>query len=313
MENNLLSVILLSYYSKNRIITAYEKLSKLFEEEKIPFEFIVMDDGSKDESYGIACDLEKQHDNVRAYKLARNYGSMYSMFAGLSKCNGACAVHIPDDEQQPYDTLVKMYRLWQEGYKIIVPYRVDRDDSKVSAFFSNSYYKLMNAISDVQYPMGGADLAFVDREVIDLLVNRIHARNTMFIAEVLGLGFDPFFLPYHRPLGLNEGKSHFTFKKKLKLAFDSLFSNSTLPLRMITYMGLSCFVVSVIAFIFYFYIAAFGNRVFWGMIVPGWASLFLLILLLGGLVLMSIGIVSEYIWRIFDEVKDRPGYIIKKK
>src|ERR1043165_6653909 len=118
-SGKLLSVILMSYYSKRRIVTCYDRLRKVLDAENIPFELIVMDDGSLDESYQIALELERKHpQQVRAYQLSRNYTSYYSMFAGLSVCNGACAMPIPDDEQQPYDTIVQMYRLWEGGQKI---------------------------------------------------------------------------------------------------------------------------------------------------------------------------------------------------
>ena len=313
MNSKLLSIILLSYYSKERIRKSYLAVKQLLDNENIPFEFIVMDDGSKDESFIMAMELEKEFDNVRAYQLSRNYGSNYSCFAGLSLCYGACALPMPDDEQQPYDTIVKMYRLWEKGEKIIIPCRESREDSKLQSFLSQSYYKMMNSVSDIQYPHGGADLAFLDREVIDIINTRIHPRNTMYIAEVLNLGFNPYFLPYTRPIGLNEGKSRWTFKKRLKLALDSLFSNSTFPLRIISYLGFLISILSFMAIVFYIYVAIWGNREFWGITVPGWTSIIILMFLLGGLVLLSLGIISEYLWRIYDEVKDRPGYIVKKK
>lgn len=313
MNSKLLTIILLSYYSKDRIRKSYNAIKQLLDGEGIPFEFIVMDDGSKDESFFMAQELEKEFDNVRAYQLSRNYGSMYSIFAGLSISKGACVLPMVDDEQQPYDTIVKMYRLWEEGEKIIIPCRESRDDSKLQSFLSLSYYKMMNAVSDIQYPQGGADLAFLDREIVDILNKRIHPRNTMFIAEVLNMGFSPLFLPYSRPIGLNDGKSRWTIKKRCKLALDSLFSNSTFPLRLISYLGLTISLLSFVAIIFYLYIAICGNKLFWGITVPGWTSIILLMFFLGGLVLLSLGVISEYLWRIFDEVKDRPGYIIKKR
>jgi len=314
MEDKKLTLILLSYYSGERLRKVFNDVTNVFGEEHIPIELLIMDDGSKDESYAIACQLEKEHpNNVRAYQLSRNYGSVYSHMAGLSICTGACAMSIPDDEQMPYDAIVKMYRLWESGQKIIIPYRDKRDDPKLSKFFSNSYYNLMNRVSDIQYPQGGADGALLDREVIDIMNTRIHPRNTMFIAEVLNLGFSPYFMPYDRPLGLGNGKSRWTFKKKLKLAKDSLFAASTFPVKCISTLGMLSCLISIPAFIFYFYIAAFGNRHFWGMDIPGWFSIILLIILFGGIVLVALGVVAEYMWRIYDEVKDKPGYIIKKK
>lgn len=311
--NKLLSLILLSYNSSERITRAYEKLSVLLQKEKIPFELIVIDDGSKDNSVEIANKLQEQHQNVFAFQLSRNFGSVYSHFAGLSVCHGDVAMAIPDDEQQPYDTIVKMYRQWEQGHKVMIPYRLDRDDSRISSFFSNLYYSMMNAWSTIKYPKGGADLAMIDREVIDIIVERIHPINTKFIAEVLNLGFDPVFIGYHRPIGLNEGKSRWTFRKKVKLAKDSLFSMSTFPLKLITYLGVFFFIISILLSVFYIYIRVWGNKMFWNITVPGWTSLIIAILFFGGLVMLSMGILSEYIWRIYDEVKDRPGYIIRKR
>ena len=313
VKSKLLSIVLLSYYSGERIRKSYQAIKQLLDGECIPFEFIVMDDGSKDDSYTIALDMEKEYDNVSAYQLSRNFGANYSCFAGLSLCSGACALPMPDDEQQPYETIVKMYRLWEKGEKIIFPIRTTRDDSVTQIFFFNLYYKMMNAVSDIQYPTGGADIAFLDREVLDVMNSRIHPRNTMFVAEVLNLGYNPCFLPYDRPIGLNKGKSRWTFKKKLRLALDSLFSNSTFPLRLISYMGVFISLLSFIAIVFYGYIGISGNRHFWGLEIPGWVSLVLIMFMLGGLILLSLGVISEYLWRIYDEVKDRPGYIIKKK
>lgn len=311
--NKQLSLILLSYNSGDRITRAYEKLSVLLQQEQIPFEFIVMDDGSKDNSVGVAKKLQEQYPNVFSYQLSRNFGSVYSLFAGLSVCHGDVAMPIPDDEQQPYDTIIKMYRQWEQGHKIIIPYRIDRDDSRISSFFSNLYYRMMNAWSSIKYPKGGADLAMIDREVIDIIVERIHPINTKYIVEVLNLGYDPIFIGYHRPIGLNEGKSRWTFRKKVKSAKDSLFSMSTFPLKLITYAGVFFFILSVMLSVFYIYIRVWGNDAFWGVPVPGWTSLLIVMLFFGGLVMLSMGVLSEYIWRIYDEVKNRPGYIIRKK
>lgn len=311
--NKILSIILLSYYSKERIERSYLKIRDILNKNNIPFEFIVMDDGSKDESYAMALELEKKYPDFHAYQLSRNYTSHYSVFAGLSVCTGACAMPMVDDEQQPYQTIVDMYRLWEQGHKIIVPYRVSREDPPVSKIFSLTYYSLMNHFSSVKYPIGGADLFFIDREVIDILNTRIHPINTSSISEVLRLGFEPYFYAYERPLGLNKNKSRWTFRKKLRLAKDNFFSASTFPIQCITFFGGIAFLFSIIGIVFYAYIALFGNHQFWGLNVPGWTSIILLISFFGGVILLSLSVIAEYIWRIYEEVKNRPGYIIRKK
>ena len=308
----MLSLILLSYYSGERIVKAYQKLSEILGNEKIPFELIIIDDGSKDNSYEIALKLEKDYSNVIAYQLSKNYTSHYAIFAGLSVCNGLCAMPIVDDEQQPYQSVVEMYRLWQNGEKIIIPYRVKRNDGFLNNFFANTYYKIINELSDLKFPEGGADLFFIDREVVDILNSRIHAINTSSITEVLRLGYNPYFYAYERVKGTN-AKSRWTLKKKIRLFKDTFFSSSTWPVKVITFLGLFFSFFSILIIVFYTYIRLLGNTSFWGENMPGWTSTVVIISFFSGLILFSLGIIAEYIWRIYEEVKNRPGYLIKKK
>ena len=111
-----------------------------------------MDDGSKDNSYQVALELEKQDSRVRSYQLSKNYTSHYSKFAAFTVCKGDCATSIPDDEQMPLEIIIKMYRTWQKGHKIVMPYRISRNDGKIKDSFSNLYYKMMNSITDVTFP-----------------------------------------------------------------------------------------------------------------------------------------------------------------
>jgi len=307
-----LSIILLSYYSEQRIKNVYKNIDKLLSEAGINFEFIVIDDGSKDNSYNMALDLEKEKENVKAFQLSQNFTSHYALFAGLSLCTGDCAVAIPDDEQQPYKLLIELYRSWEEGNKIVIPYRLNRADPLFSRLFSNSFYFIMNNLSDIKYPPGGADSFLIDREVIDLLNTRIHPINTTTITEVLRLGFDPVYIPYERVKG-NNNKSRWTFKKKWKLALDNFYSSSSFPIKFISFVGMFFSFVSFLLIIFYSYINIFGNKTFWGYDPPGWTSTVLFISFFSGLILFALGIISEYIWRIYEEVKNRPGYIIKRK
>jgi dolichol-phosphate mannosyltransferase len=307
----MLSIICLSYYSGTRISVVFQKLSAILNEHAIPFEFIVIDDGSTDNSYELALKLADENRNVKAYQLSRNYTSHYSIFAGLSVCTGGCAMSVPDDEQQPYEIIVEMYRLWQSGQKVIIPYRLKRNDGFFNNLFANSYYQIINALSDVKFPPGGADSMFIDREVIDIINTRIHAINTSLITEILRLGFSPYYFPFERTKSLNT-KSRWTLKKKIRLFKDTFFSCSTWPIKMITRMGLVFALVAFGLIVFYAYLALFGNPQFWGERLPGWTSTVIILSFFSGLNLFSLGIIAEYIWRIYEEVKNRPGYIVKK-
>jgi polyisoprenyl-phosphate glycosyltransferase len=307
----MLSIILLSYYSGERIVRAYEQLNRLMEAEQIHYELIVMDDGSTDNSFAIAAKLASEHDNVKAYQLSRNYTSHYSIFAGLSVCSGRCATAISDDEQQPYGVLVTMYRLWKAGNHVIIPHRIERSDGLVNNLMANIYYKLVNFLSDITFPPGGADSFLIDREVIDLINVRIHAINTSIITEILRMGFSPVFVPYRREKGINQ-KSRWTLKNKTRLFKDTFYSCSTTPIKLITRLGLFFSGLALIMIALYSYIAIWGNPQFWGEKLPGWTSTIVIIAFFSGTILFSLGIIAEYIWRIYEEVKNRPGYIIKK-
>ena len=312
MNKELFSIILLSYYSEDRIKAVYEIVKEKFEEEKIPFEFIIIDDGSKDNSYNIGLELEAEFDNVKAYQLSRNFTSQYSKFAGFSLAKGNYITSMPDDWQVPIDIYVKMYRKCQEGEKIVIPHRKSRNDGFFTDLFAKSYYRIMNSISDVQFPKGGADVFAIDREIVDILNNNIHPINTSTLTEVLRLGYDPFYFEFDRPVN-NYCKSRWTFKKKIKLAKDTFFSSSSFPIKFITFLGVSSSVFSLFLIIFSIIIKILGEKSLGGFSIPGWTSTLIFLSLFSGLILLSLGIIAEYIWRIYEEVKDRPGYIIKSK
>jgi glycosyltransferase involved in cell wall biosynthesis len=303
----MLSIILLSYQSEKRIEKFFDSLNKRMLEENIEFECIIIDDASTDASHKVALDIETKHESVRAFQLSRNFTSHYSIFAGFSKAQGNCAVAMPDDFQVPLDTVVEMYRIWEKGKKVVIPYRNDRDDPIISKFFSNLYYWIMNKLSEVKFPKGGADIFLADREIIDIFNKFIHPKNTSTIIEVLRLGFDPVYIPFDRPLGNNE-KSRWTLKKKLRLALDTFFSSSSLPIKFISGLGVSSFLLTII--LITYYITA---RISGIIEIPGWTLLVITVTFFSGLILLSLGFIAEYVWRIFDEVKARPGFIIKEK
>lgn len=312
-ENKTLSIIILCYYSQNKLNIAYERLSQVFEAERIPFELIIIDDGSKDNSFEIAKTLEKTNRNIRAFQLSRNYTSHYAAFAGLSVASGGCCALISDDEQQPYTTLVEMYRIWEQGNKVVVPYRNNRKDPFFTKLFATLFYRIFNSIADIKFPVGGADTFFIDREIIDIINKHISPRRTTTITEILRLGFNPVYVSYERLKGNNK-KSRWTLKKKINLAKDLFYSSSSWPIKFITNLGLLCALFSILLILLLTYARFFGNNSFWHLKnFPGWTSTVVIVAFFSGLILLSVGIIAEYIYRIFEEVKGRPGFLIKEK
>ena len=307
MKNTTISIIILSYNSGKKIDNFYRSLKSRLELEKIDHEIIIMDDGSTDRSFDRAIQLENKDEKVRCFQLSKNYTSHYSIFAGFSKVSGACAIALPDDFQVPLDTVVEMYRLWEKGNKVIIPYRNTRDDSLFTRISSTFYYLCMNLLSEVKFPKGGADVFLADREIIEIFNNHIHPKNTSTIIEVLRLGFDPLFVPMQRPKGTNS-KSRWSLSKKIRLALDTFFSSSSIPIKFISGLGIGSFFLSICLILYYT-----GAKLYGVIEIPGWTLLVITITFFSGLILLSLGIIAEYIWRIFDEVKGRPGYIIKEK
>ena len=237
-------MVVLSYFSAGRLPGVCDAIARRMKAEGIPFEIVIMDDGSTDDTQSVADDLERARPEVRSFALSKNYTTNYSKFAGLQVCRGDCAVFVPDDFQRSLDTVVEMYRLWQSGEKIVVDYRATRSDGVVSDLLSDAYYRIMNSFSDVTFPPGGTDGALLDREIIDLVNARIRPTNTSLMVEVLRLGFNPHFLPARRHKG--DGKSRWTFGKKVRLATDTFFNSSSLPITLITWVGLATFLGSMV-------------------------------------------------------------------
>lgn len=310
-REGLLSIVLLSYHSGEKLVQVTDAVQKVMQNEGIRFELIIIDDGSGDDSFRIAELLEQAHPFVRAYRLSRNYTSPYAQFAGYSLALGDCAVSIPDDLQRPLDTVVAMYRRWQQGHPLVISYRRSRKDGLISDWFSNNYYRFMNRYSDVRFPPGGTDGFLADREIIDILTRQISPRNTSIIIEVLRLGFEPVFLPFDRPQAT--GKSRWTWKKKVRLAKDTFFASSSFPIRMISMLGFMTFAGCMLLVPILVYAKLFTDNSLFGFQIPGWTTIVIFLTMFSGLNLLALGIVSEYVWRIYEEVKGRPGYIIRQK
>jgi dolichol-phosphate mannosyltransferase len=216
---------------------------------------------------------------------------------------------VPDDGQRPAEHIIAMYRLWQQGHRIIIGYRSDRHDGRVSDFFSHAYYSFMNRFSEIRFPPGGSDGYLIDREIIDILNTKISKRNTTPVIELLKLGYQTVFVPYSRPKSAT--KSRWTLRKKVDLALNTFFSSSIIPLRMITWLGLIVFCLSLLAIILIIAAKIFSDNTLFGFPIQGWTTIVVLITFFNGLLMLCIGLVSEYLWRIYDEVKRRPPYIIR--
>jgi len=307
----MLSVMMFAYQSEQTLEASCRIVLTALTEANIPHELIIIDDGSTDRSFEVAERLEREHERVRAFRLSRNFTTPNAQFAGLSVCSGQCATFVPDDLQRPIEVVIEMYRQWEQGHKLIISHRRSRDDGTLRDILSGLYYRIMNALSEIQFPPGGTDGFLADREIIGILNKQISPRNTSSVIEVLRLGFDPVYVAYDRPQV--DGKSRWTFKKRIRLAKDTFFAASSFPIKFITWVGLLSFAFSFILIVLITFGKVFSSDRLFGYSVPGWTSIVVFISFFSGLILFSLGIIAEYIWRTMEEVKRRPAYIIREK
>ncbi len=310
-NSKLFSVLIPTFNSEKRLQYAYETITKRLEIEQIAFELLLIDDGSTDTTWTLAQTIAAADNRVRIFRLSRNFTTPYVHFAAFSVCRGDCIMFMPDDLQRPVSALIDCYRTWEKGHKLVISYRNSRDDGWLTDFFARSYYRIMNYFSDISFPINGADGFLADREIIDILNTRIRPIHTSSVIEVLRLGFDPAYVAHERTP--RKGKSRWTWRKKVNLAKDTFFASSSFPIRFISNLGLTISIFCLLSLPFLVYARFFAHSKLFGFQISGWTTIVTLMMLFNGLVLLCLGIVAEYIWRIYEEVKGRPGFIIRQE
>lgn len=303
-----ISIVVPVYYNHDNLLPLYADLKeKVFT--KLPteteYELILVDDGSKDGSYKVMQDLAKIDSNVKIMRLSRNFGEHAAILAGLSQCTGDCAVRKAADLQEPSEMILDMMKKYEEGNKVVLAVRADRDEPVTQKAFSNLYAFLMRKLALHNMPKGGFDSFLIDRQVIDFLV-KMQECNTSLMSQILWAGFETATVPYVRKKR-EIGKSKWTLSKKVKLVYDSLLSFSYFPIKLITTAGFFSFFTAIIWLIVIVY-----KRMTGVIDVEGYASIIIIMLIGFGIIMLSIGILGEYLWRTFDAARKRPPYIIEK-
>ena len=300
-----LSIVIPLYYNEKNIPVTYAKLK----EEVLPhlpdYELILVDDGSKDNSYSEALKLREQDDKVKVIKLSRNFGQHVAIYAGLEHITGNCAVVISADLQDPPELILQMFAKYQEGYKVVLAIREARDESWSQKLFSKTYYKLMKKYAIKDMPLGGFDCFLADKQVVEVLT-KIEEKNTSLFAQVLWLGFKRAEVHYTRQ-AREIGTSRWTFSKKFKLVIDSLLAFSYAPIRAISVIGLIDCIFSL-----GYACCIIIQKLIWGA-NAGWSSLMVAIMFTSGVQMLTLGIIGEYLWRNFDESRKRPLYVLDEK
>lgn len=270
------------------------------------WELVFVDDGSRDRSFGLLEELRTRDHRVTALRFARNFGSHVAIAAGVDYCRGDCAVIMAADLQDPPAVLREFIGRWREGYDVVWGARTGRDDGVLRAWLMKAFYAAVRRFAIPTYPTGGTgSFCLISRKVIETF-RQCTERNRLTFGLIAWSGFREIQVPYHRP-PREAGSSSWTLGRLVKSAIDTFVSFSFLPIRAISYFGL---VVSFLSFIFGFYVIL--NKLVYGTGVQGWTSVMLAVLLLGGVQLTMIGVLGEYLWRILDETRGRPLYIVER-
>ena len=300
----LLSIVLPSYNEEQNIANTAKVLSDLLEQENIEYELVFISDGSKDATYEEIQKVAESNPRIKGAKFSRNFGKEASIFAGLRLTTGDAVIVMDCDLQHPPQTIPAMWKLWQEGYEVIEGVKSDRGKESLGYKMSAGiFYKVMSKLIKMDMN-ASSDYKLLDRKVVDVLL-QLPEKNTFFRALTFWAGFKTPTVEYE----VQErayGTSKWSVISLMKYAVTNATSFSTLPLQLVTIMGIVSILFSVILAI------QTVIRYFMGNSVEGFTTVILLILIIGGFIMLSLGIIGHYIARIYEEVKGRPKYIISE-
>lgn len=300
-----LSIIIPVYYNELNLRPLYEDIKqKIINVVDYDYEIVMVDDGSGDRSYEVMQELSKKDKKIKLYKLSRNFGSHSAILCGLEHCTGDCAIIKAADLQEPTELILDMVESWKQGNNVVLAVRKDREESKKQKAFANLYYWLVRKTALSNMPKNGFDIYLIDRKVIDV-ISKLDEKNSALTGQILWSGFKTSKVEYIRK-AREIGKSRWTLKKKIKLVKDTLYSFSTLPITLVEIVGSLSFIGSLIWAIVVF-ICKLMNLIE----VSGYTTLFIFMLFSFGCVMITLGILGEYLWRSFDASRKRPNYIIE--
>lgn len=304
-----LSIVIPVYFNQGSIKKTYDSLLKnvLIKFPSLIYEIIFVDDGSKDKSFGEICDIAKQDSNVKVIRFTRNFGQVSAIYAGYEEASGKGILNISADMQEPPELFVELISSFlNKDAEIISGQRMERDESMYRKKTSKIFYSLMKKLSFENMPDGGFDIVLLDEKVKKFILSSNEV-NPFWQGQLLWSGYTIKFIPYNRKKR-DSGKSRWTFTKKINYLLDGLLNYSYLPLRLFSIIGIISFLIGATYSILIIVSYLLGYTPF-----KGWAPIMIVILLFSGLQLIMLGLVGEYLWRTFEQSKNRPKFIIKDR
>jgi glycosyltransferase involved in cell wall biosynthesis len=304
----LLSVVVPCYNEEEVLHETHRRLVDVLARlEDLDFEIVYVDDGSRDQTPFILRQLQAADECVRVLRFSRNFGHQIAVTAGVDHASGDAVVLIDADLQDPPEVILEMVARWREGYHVAYGVRTDRPgESAFKLWTAKAFYRLINRMSDTEIPLDTGDFRLMDRKVVKALQS-MPERDRFVRGMVSWVGFRQIAVPYQRAPRL-AGESKYPLYKMLRFALDGIASFSIAPLKLATWMG---FTVSGLALLGIVY--ALALRLFTSIWITGWTALFMAVLFMGGIQLISLGIIGEYVGRIYGEVKRRPLYLVNER
>jgi dolichol-phosphate mannosyltransferase len=307
-QRKLVSVVVPVYKNRETVAETCRRVLQLREQSfpHLDVEVVFVDDGSADGSWE---ELERVRaanpDHVSLVKLSRNFGQLIAILAGYKAAQGDAVITLSADLQDPVSMIAQMVSQWESGQEIVIAYRESRDDDAVNIIFSRIAFGVAQR-ANPRIPVGGFDYFLLSRRATDLM-RSFKGRHRFFQGDILWLGLPTTFLPYVRERR-EHGKSGWTFSKKLKYFTDLILDSSYLPIRLMSALG---FLTASAGLVFALVIVVTWLRNKTPFV--GYAPIMITLLIVGGLIMMMLGIIGEYIWRIYDDVKEKPLYIVERQ
>jgi dolichol-phosphate mannosyltransferase len=297
------SVVIPVYNEEETLDSLVDRLTRALESIGEPWEVIFVNDGSRDRSGEMLRTLHERDRRLKSLSLSRNFGHQVAISCGIDHASGAAVVIMDGDLQDPPEILPDLVRRWREGWDVVYAVRQKRKENVLKRAAYKVFYWVLHRVSYLDIPLDSGDFSLIDRRVVDLL-KRMPERNRFVRGLRTWVGLRQTGFEYSRAARF-AGESKYSFAKLLRLAFDGLVSYSYVPLRMVSNLGLLVSLVAL-AYMSYLLLARLlGDRT-----IQGWTSTVVIVLFLGGIQMLALGVIGEYIGRIFEEVKQRPHYIV---
>jgi dolichol-phosphate mannosyltransferase len=306
MNRNSVSIVIPCFNEEANLRETHRRVTEAIGRAGIQHEIVYVDDGSRDLTPELLRQLQADDDHVRVVYLSRNFGHQFAVTAGLAHTSGSAAIVMDADLQDPPEVMLEMIRLWEDGYDVVYGVRTDREgETRFKLLTARVFYRLIHWLSETDIPLDTGDFRLLDRKVVDAIL-AMPERDRFLRGMVSWAGFRQVGLPYRRAPRF-AGETKYPVSKMVRFAFDGIVSFSVKPLRLSTLMG---FVSAGMALLAIFY--ALAMRLFTQRWVTGWTALIIAILFLGGAQLISLGIIGEYVGRLYGEAKRRPLYLVRQ-